>query len=275
MPRIATFAEGLPNLSRPLIQNWFRHNPAIRQKADSSPLTQADEAVEKALREAIAKQFPAHAIMGEEGGMQQKNNATSPYLWVIDPIDGTRAFATGNPLFGTIIGVVEGGIPKIGVIDLPMLDQCWLGGWIGEDADAPVTRYNGKTVTTHPITDITQARLASTSAAMLGCRHAYDWIDGHSNSVLRRYRDLTDRVRVVNYGGDCANYAYLANGWCDLVAETELSPHDIMGVVPIIQGAGGYITQWDGKTIRMGSFDGTVLASANKKLHDQALSIIA
>lgn len=268
---IATFAEGLPNLSRPLIRDWFRHNPAIRQKADSSPLTQADEAVENALRQAIAKQFPDHAIMGEEGGMHQKKNSASPYLWVIDPIDGTRAFATGNPLFGTIIGVMEEGIPKIGVIDLPMFGQCWLG----KNADAPVTRYNGTAVTTHPITDISEARLATTSAALLGCRDAYNWLDGYGNTITRRYRDLTDRVRVVNYGGDCANYAYLANGWCDLVAETELSPHDIMGVVPIIQGAGGYITQWDGKTIRLNSFDGTVLASANKKLHDQALSVIA
>ena len=251
---IAEFAETLPNHTRPLIRRWFRQQPEIRQKSDTSPVTEADEAVEAALRQAITQQFPDHAIRGEEIADKTAAHA-SRYVWVIDPIDGTRAFATGNPLFGTLIGVVEGEVPKIGVIDLPMCDQCWIG--VGE-----VTRCNGDPVTSHKVTDLSQARLATTSAAFLG------------DNGMARFAGLAEKCRVVNYGGDCANYGYLASGWCDVVAEAQLSPHDIMAVVPVILGAGGCISQWDGKPIRLNAFDGTVLASPTQALHTQALAIL-
>lgn len=249
------FMVTLPNISRPIIQQAFRQNMTIQQKADTSPVTATDKAVEAALGDAIHSHFPDHAIKGEES--YDGGDKHSPYVWVIDPIDGTRAFAVGNPMFGTLIGLTLAGKPYLGLIDLPVLQQCWLGG-----IEAMPTRMNDTPVATAAITDLSQARLASTSAAFLG------------DNGMTRFAPLAAACGVISYGGDCANYAFLASGWCDLVAEAKLAAHDIMGVVPVVEAAGGIITQWDGKPIRLGEFDGTVLAAANEKLHSQALAML-
>ena len=250
---VALSAAKLIDHSRPIIAQNFRHMPKISQKADLTPVTIADQAVEQILRQQIASIFPDHNIVGEE---QDNIDQSSRFTWVIDPIDGTRAFSCGNPMFGTLIAVLDEGVPVIGVIDLPMLDQTWLG------VSGQSTRLNGNPIQTSPITDLAQARLTTTSGHALGDDYP-------------RFKQLSDQTMVTGYGGDCANYAHLAAGWCDLVAESNLNAYDIMAVIPVITGAGGIVTQWNGQAITLHDYDGTALASASPILHDKAQDALA
>ena len=250
---VAALATALIAESRPIIRQYFRQSPDIQRKADETPVTIADKTVETALRAKIRLHFPDHSIIGEEHG--QTDNA-SPYTWVIDPIDGTRAFSCGNPMFGTLIAVLYDGLPVIGVVDLPILDQVWLG------IDGQPTTLNGEPIATAATRDLSQARLTTTSGHALG-------------EDYPRFMALADQSMVAGYGGDCANYAHLASGWCDLVAESQLNAYDIMAVIPVIKGAGGVITQWDGQTITLDGYDGTALASATPILHDKALAVLS
>jgi inositol-phosphate phosphatase/L-galactose 1-phosphate phosphatase/histidinol-phosphatase len=250
---IAQFASSLTRISRPIIETWFRHLPYVERKEDSSPVTIADKNVEASLRKAIAETFPSHAIIGEEEGSAVGSSA---YTWVIDPIDGTRAFSCGNPLFGTLIAVLHEAKPVIGVIDLPMLGTTWLG------VRGEATLLNGKPVRAAQTHNLADARIATTSASAL----AEDY---------PRFEKLNMAARVTSYGGDCANYAHLAAGWCDLVAETHLKTYDIMATIPVIEGAGGVVSQWNGKPITLDDYDGTALASASRSLHDEAMAVLA
>lgn len=249
---VAAFAASLTRISRPIITRWFRHDPRIDVKDDRSPVTIADKTVEANLREAIAAQFPRHAIIGEEHGISHGDSA---FTWVIDPIDGTRAFSCGNPLFGTLIAVLIEGVPSIGVIDLAALDQCWIG-----IAGQP-TRHNGTVVKSSGLDDLASARIVTTSSVALG-------------DDFPRFERLASAAGVTGYGGDCANYAHLASGWCDIVAETHLQPYDIMAAIPVIEGAGGRVSQWNGAPISLDNYDGTALATAAPALHDQAVAAL-
>jgi histidinol phosphatase-like enzyme (inositol monophosphatase family) len=251
---ITSFAATLTDLTRSIIHHHFRQQPIIKQKQDKSPVTVADERVERALRRAILSRYPDHSIIGEE---EAQHHGDAIFTWVIDPIDGTRAFSTGNPLFGTLIGILEHGQPKIGVIDLPALEQRWIGqmgkgSWCNSDPCS--------TAQTH---QLAEARITTTSSTLLG------------ETGLPRFERLAEACRVVNYGGDCANYAHLASGWCDLVVEANLNAYDIMAVVPVITAAGGIVTQWDGKAITLDHFDGTILAAATTELHTAAITKLA
>ena len=251
LDELAEFAQGLPAISRPIIYQYFRQQPKIRTKPDQSPVTSADEQAEHALRRAILTRYPDHSIIGEEAEAHQ---GTSPFTWVLDPIDGTRAFISGNPLFGTLIAVLENGIPKIGIIDLPILEQCW-HGQSGKHAQRAASTQ------TSTIDTLTKTRLATTSPQLLGAK-------------LQNFNQLAEACYLVNYGGDCANYAHLASGWCDLVVEANLNAYDIMAVVPVIESAGGIISQWDGTPITLDDFDGSILAAATPKLHAAAKAIL-
>ena len=253
LKEMAGFAASLNRLSRPIAHQWFRKAPSIDVKADNSPVTIADKSIEKALRDAISSQYPDHGLIGEEHG---NDTADADFTWVIDPIDGTRAFSCGNPLFGTLIALLHEGRPVIGVIDLPAVDQQWLG------IDGLPTRLNGEVIRTHDVSSLVDARLTTTSGDAL-------------NDDLPRFEKLSAAARVTGYGGDCANYAHLASGWCDLVAESHLNAYDIMAAIPVIAGAGGVVTQWDGKAIVRDGYDGTALASASRALHDEALAKLA
>ena len=250
--RIAGFAATLNRISRPIIAESFRREPDIERKADLSPVTIADKSVEAALREAIADTFPDHGIVGEEQG---DTEGAGEFTWVIDPIDGTRAFSCGNPLFGTMIAALLHGRPVVGVIDLPALDQCWIG------AEGRPTECDGKAAATAGTAGLDGARIATTSTVALG-------------DDAPRFARLAESCRVVSYGGDCANYAHLASGWCDIVAESHLNAYDIMAAVPVVTGAGGCLTQWDGTEITLDAYDGTALASANPELHQAAVAAL-
>lgn len=253
LKELADFAASLTGISRPIIHQWFRHAPSIDVKDDATPVTIADKSVEAALREAITGQFPDHGLIGEEHG---SINPGADFTWVVDPIDGTRAFSCGNPLFGTLIALLYQGAPVIGVIDIPALDQQWLG------VEGLPSQFNGSVITTHEISHLAEARLTTTSTDALG-------------DDLPRFKRLSAAARVTGFGGDCAGYGHLACGWSDCIAESGLMVYDIMATIPVIKGAGGVVTQWDGKPIILDTFDGTALASASAALHDEAIAQLA
>ena len=258
------FLAGLPLVSRPIIAEWFRQNPKTETKSDSSPVTIADRLVETALRAAITQRFPADTISGEEFGPDDRSDpskgATSSYRWIIDPIDGTKAFISGKPAFGTLVGLLHNDLPVAGLVDLPVLDECYIG--LNGFGAAITAQLNGALIVPNGQTKLANARLATTSPRAL------------SPARLVDFDRLADEVAVTNYGGDCHNYALLAAGHIDLVMEDSLAAHDIMAVAALMQAAGATVTDLAGQPIRNGQST-DILAAATSQLHQAALSVIS
>lgn len=245
---VAAFAGELADTARQLARAHFRKTTAYERKADESPVTIADKAIEAALREAIAGRFPSHAILGEEAGMTGGDD----HLWVVDPIDGTKSFITGMPLFGALIAFAEQGLPQLGVLEVPPLAERWVG-LPGR------TTFNGEQVRASGCTRLADARIYTTSPDFFT---PADWA---------RYDALSRRAAVRRFGGDCYQYGLLASGHCDLVVDTSLQPYDFMALVPVVQGAGGVMTDWEGRPLGLAS-DGKVVAAATAELHAAALA---
>ena len=237
-------------ISRTIIASYFRRPLAIEGKADNSPVTIADKQAEAAIRKAISDAYPLHNILGEETG----GAISGGFDWVIDPIDGTRVFISGKPLFGTLIALCHEGRPIASVIDMPQLDEMFIG------IEGKAATLNGKPITSSSITHLAGARLASTAPEALDER------------ALASYLALSRSCLSSNWGGDCYNYALLAAGHTDIVIEHQLASHDIMALVPVIEAAGGVITDWDGAPVRLGTTT-SVLAAANQPLHEAALDV--
>jgi inositol-phosphate phosphatase/L-galactose 1-phosphate phosphatase/histidinol-phosphatase len=235
----SSFAQTLADRVRPLSRKWFRHPLSIDTKADESPVTQADREVEAALREAIAQHYPQHGIFGEEFGAL---HTEAELVWSLDPIDGTRAFISGNPLWGTLLALLHRGRPVLGLIDIPMLQERWIGA-----ADSPA-RLNGEICQASACTELRNAILYATSPDIFAAR-------------MRRY------------GGDCYSYGLLASGHVDLVVEAGLQPYDYLALMPVIEGAGGVITDWSGQPLSLES-QGRVVAAATPQLHRQAMRVL-
>jgi len=238
---------------RPILRRNYRRRLDVTVKADSSPVTEADREAERAARQIIAKAFPEHGIFGEEFGRER---ADARHVWIIDPLDGTRAFVTGRPTFGTVIALLEDGLPILGLIDMPVLGDRWLGV-AGER-----TTLNGEAVSSRACPDLGGAYLSTTSPAM------FDTPD-----KLAAFEALRARARSTTYGGDCYQYGMVATGFLDLVVECGLVEYDYLGLVPIVMGAGGRVTDWQGQELRMGSGD-RVIAAGDPKLHELALSLL-
>lgn len=250
---LAAFAESLATAVRPLSRQWFRHALKVDTKADESPVTIADREVEATLRRLITERFPQHGILGEEWG---RSHTGAEYVWSVDPIDGTRSFITGHPLWGTLLAVLYQGTPVLGVVDMPMLDERWVG------ITGQPTRFNGAICRAGTCNRLEQASLYSTSP------------DLFSDVERVAFERLSQAVRMRRFGGDCYSYALLAAGYVDLVMETDLQPYDYLALAAVIEGAGGIITDWSGRALGMQSA-GQVLAAANVELHRQALDSIA
>lgn len=257
------FLAGLPLISRPIIAKWFRQNPKTETKSDLSPVTIADRSVETALRAAITRRFSADTISGEEFGPDDRigssKGATSSYRWIIDPIDGTKAFISGKPAFGTLVGLLHNDLPVAGLVDLPVLDECYIG--LNGFGAAITAQLNGASIAPNGQTKLANARLATTSPRSLSANRLVD------------FNRLADVVAVTNYGGDCHNYALLAAGHIDLVMEDSLAAHDIMAVAALMQAAGATVTDLAGQPINGRSID--ILAAATSQLHQAALSVIS
>ena len=256
---IVKLLAGLPQVSRPFIANWFRQNLKTTQKIDKSPVTIADQQTETALRDVIAATFPDDAIQGEEFGIT--GNGESPrFCWVIDPIDGTKAFISGKPIFGTLVGITDRGVPLAGMIDMPILEETYIGHVMNQNQ--PFCELNGQRVCPSDCTDLKAARIATTSPLAL------------SASGLAGFNHLAAQAAVTNYGGDCHNYALLAAGHIDLVMEDSLATHDIMAVVAVMQAAGATVTDTAGRPILHGQST-SILAAATTSLHAAALAALA
>ncbi|MFG1477068.1 inositol monophosphatase family protein [Xanthobacter sp. V4C-4] len=247
LDHVADFAGTLADVARTLARAHFRTTTAFERKADESPVTVADKAIEAALRAAILARFPGHAILGEEAGMTGDGHL----LWVLDPIDGTKSFITGMPLFGALIAFARGGVPRVGVIEMPALGERWVGGAGG-------ATFNGQPARASGCTALDQARVYTSSPDFFT---PDDWA---------RYDALSRRGAIRRFGGDCYQYGLLASGHCDLVVETALQPYDFMALVPVVAGAGGVMTDWQGRPLGLAS-DGRVVASATPALHEVAL----
>ena len=251
---ILAFAAELADAARPLALAYFRTPLDILSKADESPVTVADRTIEAHLRGLIEARFPDHGIFGEEMGVKPGREPGTGPVWVIDPIDGTKSFVTGLPLFGTLIAFLDGGVPLVGLIDMPALGERWTG-LPGQ------ARFGTGPARTSGCRSLSEARFFTTAP------------DGFIGDDEARYRRLVARTALRRFGGDCYAYGLLASGHCDLIAETGLQPYDTMALVPVIRAAGGVITDWDGDDLGLRS-DGRVLAAASPELHAQALAVL-
>lgn len=230
----------------------FRQPLDIITKADESPVTLADRAAEQAMREILAVQAPADGIYGEEHGQERLD---AQRVWVLDPIDGTRSFITGSPLWGTLIGVLSGGRVELGLVDMPVLGERWVG------QGGAATR-NGRPVRVRDCTRLAEARIVTTSPDIFA---PADWA---------AFDALSRQCAMRRFGGDCYGYAQLAGGTIDLVVECGLQPYDYLGPTGLIEAAGGIVTDWAGQPLGLQS-DGRVVAAATPELHRQALAVLA
>ncbi|MBO9513579.1 MAG: histidinol-phosphatase [Variovorax sp.] len=231
----------------------FRTPLDIIAKADESPVTRADREAEQAMRDILGAERTADGIFGEEHGSQHLD---AERVWVLDPIDGTRSFITGSPLWGTLIALVRGGRVELGMVDMPVLGERWVGR-AGLGAER-----NGQAVRVRDCTSLAEARIVTTSPDIF---NAADW---------QAFDRLSRQCAMRRFGGDCYGYAQLAGGTIDLVVETGLQPYDYLGPTGLIEAAGGIVTDWEGRPLGLES-DGRVVAAATRELHRQALALLA
>ncbi|KAI8475911.1 MAG: hypothetical protein J3K34DRAFT_382483 [Monoraphidium minutum] len=262
-PAAVELAHKLADAAARVTSRYFRATFDVDIKTDASPVTVADREAEAAMRSLIRSAFPEHGVFGEEHGLELGSGGGADWLWVLDPIDGTKSFITGKPLFGTLISLLHRGTPLLGVIDQPVLRERWLGV-----AGAPTT-LNGAPIRARACPGVGSAYMYSTTPHMFSGDNEVAW------SRLR------DSVRIPLYGCDCYAYGLLAAGHTDLVAEADLKPYDYMALVPVVQGAGGVITDWAGRPLQWHpqSADaqvkpGEVLAAGDARVHAEALRIL-
>lgn len=246
-------AEKLADIARPIVTNYFRSDIKILDKENLTPVTAADREAETAIRIVLESEYPEHGILGEEFG---SHNLDAEYVWIIDPIDGTKAFVTGKPLFGTLIALCKNGSPVLGIIDQPILKERWIGA-IGHP-----TTHNGNLISTRACKRIGDAWLSATSPDMFKGKHE------------TAFKQLAGKVKFPLYGGDCYSYGLLASGFSDIICEATMQPYDYCALVPIIEGAGGKISNWAGEPLKISS-DGTVLATGDAILHEIAIEILS
>ena len=260
METLLPFAHQLADAAGAVIRPYFGTTLDVEQKSDDSPVSRADREAEAAIRALIAQHYPEHAILGEEF----KNTgdwplATGDYLWVIDPIDGTRAFLAGGHEWGTLITLCENGVPVLGILDQPVTGERWVGV---REKEAIYRAPLGEAIAgTRACTTLTDAAISTTSARYFTPPQAGAFVQ------------LADQCGTVIENGDCYAYGLLALGQRDLVVDAGLKPYDILALVPIIEGAGGVITGWDGAPVTLTNY-ANVVAAGNVDLHKVALAIL-
>lgn len=225
----------------------YRTPVAVDVKADASPVTIADREVETAIRAILAQERPQDGILGEEHGSSHLN---AEYVWVIDPIDGTKSFITGRPLFTTLIALLHRGVPVLGIIDQPVIGDRWVG------VKGQPTTLNGQPIRTRPCPDIALA----TQAATMPFAHT-------------EFRLTEAASRYMVWGGDAFAFGLLAAGFIDLMVEAGLQPYDWAALVTVIEGAGGVISDWEGQPLRLGT-SGNVAAAGDPALHTKVMEMI-
>ncbi len=233
-------ANALADAAGDAIRPLFRGEWGEERKPDATFVTEADRAAEAAMRAIIEERFPDDGIIGEEYG---RRNEGAGRQWVLDPIDGTTSFIAGRPIFGTLIALLQDGWPILGIIDQPIARERWVGR-IGKG-----TSFNGKPVRTRALKDLGDAVLGTTSP--------HQFSGGDVDAFMGVAKSVTERKII--YGGDCYNYGLVANGHVDLVVEAGLQIYDYAALVPVVEGAGGLMSDWQGNPLDAQS-DGRVIA---------------
>ena len=243
------FMHKLADASDLVTLKYFRANSAVENKVELGfdPVTEADRESEKVIRDLITREFPDHGIIGEEYGAI---NETAEFVWVIDPIDGTRSYVSGIPAWGTLIGLRHNDQPVAGLMSQPFTKERFFGEKAGS-----FLQYEGiqKSLNTRNCESISEAVLLNTTPALF---------DKKERPIFEK---VEKQVRLIRYGTDCYGYAMLASGHADLVIESNMKIHDIFALIPIVEGAGGIITDWQGNSASNG---GQILACGNKRLHE-------
>ena len=240
---------------------FFRTSFAMEDKSGGGvfdPVTEADRAAETAMRRLIAETFPGHGVVGEEFGEHAKD---ADYVWVLDPIDGTKSFIAGLPLWGTLIGLLHKGAPCYGLMHQPFTKEKFFGDgrgahWEGRGLDGAQTT---RKLRTRACAELARATLMTTSPKLI------------PEDLRPRYETLERQARLTRYGGDCYAYCMLAAGHVDLVVEAGLNAYDIVALIPIVEGAGGVVTTWDGGDPSKG---GAIVAAGDRRLHELALAAL-
>src|SRR5450631_2039347 len=251
----ASFVDRLAQISGETILPFFRTSLEIENKKPGGfdPVTAADRAAEGKMRETIRNSFPEHGILGEEFGAEQ---SSSEYVWVLDPIDGTKSFISGMVAWGTLIGLMRLGEPVYGMMHQPFTREHFSG-------DGGAAHYRGPA--------------GNRELRVRGCASLADAVLFTTSPLLMNQADravfgrVEDKVKLSRYGGDCYAYCMLAAGQIDLIIETEIKPHDIVPLMPIIAGAGGIVTTWEGGPAQAG---GRIVAAGDKRVHRAALELL-
>ena len=251
----ASFVDQLASASGETILPFFRTALAVENKKAGGfdPVTAADRAAENAMRALIRKNFPDHGIVGEEYGSERTD---AEYVWTLDPIDGTKSFIAGMPAWGTLIGLMRFGEPVFGMMHQPFTRERFSG-------DGGAARYRGpmgnRVLRVRQCASLREAVLFTTSPLLMNAKDR------------KSFSRVEDKVKLSRYGGDCYAYCMLAAGLVDLVIETEIKPHDIVPLIPIITGAGGVVTTWENGPAQNG---GRVVVAGDARVHEAAMEVL-
>jgi myo-inositol-1(or 4)-monophosphatase len=248
----AAFIDRLATVSGEAILPFFRTSLNIDDKSCGGvfdPVTAADRAAELAMRALIGSNFPEHGIVGEEFGAER---ADAEFVWVLDPIDGTKSFIAGMPAWGTLIALTRHGQPIFGMMHQPFFGERFSGDGKGAHYRGP---HGERELMVRPCPSLDQAVVSTTSPRLM------------KPDDRAAFARVEEAARLSRYGGDCYAYCMLAAGHVDLVIETELKPHDVAALIPIITGAGGIITTWEGESAEQG---GRIIAAGDKRMHAAA-----
>lgn len=260
MQDFIALANTLADEARLVVQQYFRKSVDVISKEDASPVTIADREVEKRLRAIIEEHRPDDGIYGEEFGVKDSKNG---YTWVIDPIDGTKSFVIGRATFGTLIALCKDDVPILGVIDQPVLKERWLGaeGKTLYSNDHLGGEFINRPIKTASCGDLKQARAACTAPDMFR-EERPEFVE-----------DFISAVNFVAWGGDCYSFGLLSMGFADVIIEANLSPYDFAALVPVVEGAGGFMRDWDGNQLTLKS-EGKVIALGDPQLWSAAARIL-
>ncbi len=266
MPKIdhqtIAFAHRLADAAGAVIRPYFRRRLDVDDKGAArgqpfDPVTAADRGAEEALRKIIGAERPQDAILGEEYGATE---GTSGRRWVLDPVDGTRAFITGHHMWGTLIALEEGGERVLGIIDQPVLRERFIG-------------YPGtaEVITPEDTTALATRACASLAEAIVTTTHPWSYFSEAEEAGFVR---VASAARMSRFGGDCYGYALLAAGYTDLVIESDLKPWDVAALVPVVENAGGIVTDWQGKPLGNDAATYAIIAAGDRRVHAEAVRLL-
>jgi myo-inositol-1(or 4)-monophosphatase len=252
----SAFVDELASLSGAAILPFFRSSLSAIDKSNGGafdPVTEADRASEAVMRSRIKTTFPDHGIIGEEFGSEKPD---AEFVWVLDPIDGTKAFISGLPLWGTLIGLTRNGHPAFGMMNQPYTKERFFG-----DGGAATLRTpaGDRPLKTRACASLAEATLSCTSTTMFNAKE------------LKSFQKVEKAARLTRFGYDCYAFCMVAAGFIDLVIESNLKPYDIVALIQIIEGAGGIVTTWDGGSPVNG---GAIIAAGDKRTHAAAMALL-